>query len=463
MLPWVIVENNGKVETAHCLCMAGLGECCSHVGAVLFYLQHAFNIKSTKSVTDVYAYWAAPSLDKSIPSKISEINFNHPKNMASTQSKLKPKSSYIQKLPLTLNDSNTFKNFLGKLQTINSQASILKVVTPFNLKFVKNNFPKSLTNIFKDEYATLSREELVDIGSKLDFSLNENDCSDIEKSTKLQSESKDWFMYRSGRITASRAKDICTVKSYDSNISLLKTICYPSTKQFNSAATDWGKIHEIDGRNAYIEKLKNDHINFSFTISGLIINPNFPYLGASPDGIINCDCCGKGCVEIKCPYSLTKDKNIRSMTYLTSGKLNKNHQYNYQVQTQLLICGVTYVDFLVWSSYEDCYIERIQIDYEICNEIVAKSKWFFYEAILPELLGRYFTNTESLSVKNNMEIMQNTDTAIEPYKYCTCKEDKGGKSIMCTQENCPNLWYHYVCLGIKRKPTSKKWKCEFCK
>ncbi|KAL4126447.1 hypothetical protein QTP88_010669 [Uroleucon formosanum] len=140
-----------------------------------------------------------------------------------------------------------------------------------------------------------------------------------------------------------------------------------------------------------------------------------------PDGIINCDCCGKGCIEIKCPYSLTKDKNIR-----------------------------------IWSSYEDCYVERIQIDYEICDEIVAKSKWFFYETILPELLERYFTNTESLSVKNSMEVVQNTDTAKEPYEYCTCKEDKGGKLIMCTQENCPDLWYHYVCSGIKRKPTSNK-------
>lgn len=60
----------------------------------------------------------------------------------------------------------------------------------------------------------------MDIGSKLDFSLNENDSSAIEKSTKLQLETKDWFMYISGRITASRAKDICAVKSYDSNISL---------------------------------------------------------------------------------------------------------------------------------------------------------------------------------------------------------------------------------------------------
>ena len=27
-----------------------------------------------------------------------------------------------------------------------------------------------------------------------------------------------------------------------------------------------------------------------------------PYIGASPDAIVTCDCCGKGIVEIKCPY-----------------------------------------------------------------------------------------------------------------------------------------------------------------
>jgi len=60
------------------------------------------------------------------------------------------------------------------------------------------------------------REELVLVnrGSKLDFSSNENDCFIMEKSTKLQSEFKNWFMYRSGgRITASRAKDICALFS----------------------------------------------------------------------------------------------------------------------------------------------------------------------------------------------------------------------------------------------------------
>ena len=36
-------------------------------------------------------------------------------------------------------------------------------------------------------------------------------------------------------------------------------------------------------------------------LSGLTLNSDFPYLGASPDGIVNCPCCGVGCLEIKFP------------------------------------------------------------------------------------------------------------------------------------------------------------------
>ena len=29
--PWVIIQTNGTVEVAHCTCMAGLAETCSHI------------------------------------------------------------------------------------------------------------------------------------------------------------------------------------------------------------------------------------------------------------------------------------------------------------------------------------------------------------------------------------------------------------------------------------------------
>ena len=36
------------------------------------------------------------------------------------------------------------------------------------------------------------------------------------------------------------------------------------------------------------------------------------FLGASPDGIACCDCCGQCVVEIKCPYSL-KEKSVEDI------------------------------------------------------------------------------------------------------------------------------------------------------
>ena len=33
---WLAVKQSGEVLCAHCSCMAGLGEACSHVAAVLF-------------------------------------------------------------------------------------------------------------------------------------------------------------------------------------------------------------------------------------------------------------------------------------------------------------------------------------------------------------------------------------------------------------------------------------------
>ena len=36
---WIITEANGTIKSAHCRgCMAGQGECCSHIASVLFYL-----------------------------------------------------------------------------------------------------------------------------------------------------------------------------------------------------------------------------------------------------------------------------------------------------------------------------------------------------------------------------------------------------------------------------------------
>ena len=54
----------------------------------------------------------------------------------------------------------------------------------------------------------------------------------------------------------------------------------------------------------YVAKVSVLHQGFKYSPSGLIVNPFYPHLGASPDELVNCDCCfGEGVLEIKCPFS----------------------------------------------------------------------------------------------------------------------------------------------------------------
>lgn len=81
--PWVIVSGSGTVECAHCTCMAGVAETCTHVGALLFKLEATVQIRETNTVTNVSAYWVLPSnLSKMQPEVGHRINYT-----SSTQKK----------------------------------------------------------------------------------------------------------------------------------------------------------------------------------------------------------------------------------------------------------------------------------------------------------------------------------------------------------------------------------------
>ena len=48
VLVWLISNASGEINTAHCTCMAGLGESCSHVGATLFFMETATKYARTQ-------------------------------------------------------------------------------------------------------------------------------------------------------------------------------------------------------------------------------------------------------------------------------------------------------------------------------------------------------------------------------------------------------------------------------
>ena len=60
-------------------------------------------------------------------------------------------------------------------------------------------------------------------------------------------------------------------------------------------------------------QMVKEHPGFSVCKSGLVIHPLYPHMGASPDGLIKCRCCGPGVLEVKCPFSC-KDKSFMEAT-----------------------------------------------------------------------------------------------------------------------------------------------------
>ena len=76
---WVIVENDGKVLPGYCTCMAGLAEVCTHVAALLFWVEISAKIQSSKTVTDQKASRVTPSNNASLqPQELINNDFSSP-------------------------------------------------------------------------------------------------------------------------------------------------------------------------------------------------------------------------------------------------------------------------------------------------------------------------------------------------------------------------------------------------
>ena len=65
--PWVIVKNSGTVICGHCTCMAGLGEACSHIGALLYWIEYTVRKRDEESCTSKANKWIEPRKTKKVP------------------------------------------------------------------------------------------------------------------------------------------------------------------------------------------------------------------------------------------------------------------------------------------------------------------------------------------------------------------------------------------------------------
>ncbi len=75
--PWVAINRvTASVMNAHCTCMAGLRESCTHIGALLFKIEAAVRAGFTRrACTDEACLWNDDFKENVTPAELSNINF----------------------------------------------------------------------------------------------------------------------------------------------------------------------------------------------------------------------------------------------------------------------------------------------------------------------------------------------------------------------------------------------------
>ena len=126
--------------------MAGLGEACTHVGAILFYLETSTKVNGGHTCTQQKCQWVIPSYQREIPYL--------PVKDLDNGVVAKPKTSDMQ------------KNF-SQLGDCGTKPAILSIVKPYSDSYVPKvtipSFPKPLQELYNKKYLAFSYMELFHI------------------------------------------------------------------------------------------------------------------------------------------------------------------------------------------------------------------------------------------------------------------------------------------------------------
>ena len=373
--------------------------------------------------------------------------------------------------------------FYRELSQANTKPAILSLIPEYSHAYIPKTslpeFPQPLIALYDPNFLKLGYHELLQKCVSVSIVVSPNMTLSVERETKQQSKSKLWFKYRSGRVTASKMKSVCHTDPAKPSQTLIKQICYPQSFTFRSRPTDWGCTHEQSALNRYERRMTASHTSLKVESTGLFINSQWPFIGATPDAKVSCTCCGVGFVEIKCPYchrgeSIESSASGDKKFCLKKGSdgnlhLDRTHAYYYQVQTQLFVGDADYCDLCVctFTQHEqnDLNIERIYKNYEFWDSCVTKVDHFIKMCILPELLGKWYTRSNKVYAIQFDPPSSNASSGSEQNSeevYCYCKEPEKGEMIGCDNKDCPIEWFHFDCLKIKSAP-KVKWYCPDCR
>ncbi|XP_018374671.1 PREDICTED: uncharacterized protein LOC108768651 [Trachymyrmex cornetzi] len=350
----IINEATEKIIDVQCHdCAAATGGC-KHALAVLMWVHRR---SEDPAPTEISCYWKKSRLS----SVGTVLKYIEVKDLG-IQKILKLKQTSIP-------DNSTFQHDvlqLAESKQIDCQISRLHI----DLKCLKTNY-LSLHRFLLKFYLNgglLSEDFLTFASSEMTQVL----CDEAERLTQKQSDCPLWYELRYGRITASKLYEAAH--------------CTTDSRSFVKQITGASKIHETSAmlRGKNLEKLVLSEVErelgTQIRSAGLYLLPNYPALGASPDGITN-----EYIVEIKCPSNKKTLEN-----FLSKDKII-NPKYIAHMHLQMLATGRKKGLFCVadsaFESTKTVQMQWLTYDSEVAQDLIEKAMLFWKKNIFPLLLS----------------------------------------------------------------------------
>ena len=400
---WVcIVKKTGKIMSAHCSCMAGIGQTCNHVAAALFRIEAAVRMGlSNPSCTSTTCEWL-PNNTQVKPMKIKDLKLAHG-NFGRRGKKPKELNSSPKKMynpTMNFDKSLTLTDICTALKSVCKADESIIFAAEFKDKPLCEAEAGSNVSILTFEKVLLEASIPEEFFSKMDYFAQH--VNEIEEATRGQSDNSFWFMLRKHVITASKVHDVKTRmstyqrKGADTDLtSVFDKVAGEKPINPEIAALKYGRAMEEEAVQAFCTMYARQHSNAKIVDCGIFLCRDMPFVGGSPDRIIVCDCCGRSCLEVKCPYSIAHttptDQNI-NLSYLKRGAhsslmLNRSHRYYTQCQVQMAATGITKGYFFVWTSH-GTFVEKVSFDEGFWDETKKLCNDFYWTKYIPFLFSK---------------------------------------------------------------------------
>lgn len=502
---WIIVgkkTNNdpgGAIKAAHCTCPAGLMGCCNHIAGVLFRIECAVRTGATeKTCTEKACQWVTPG--RGVPRKprkwrdvmVMKHKYGGKTSTDERRKRIEGRRSFQ---PFHAEDEEKLQDgdqIRSRLTTVMAKVApqSVFVLTETKQKPSKPpapNLPPTPTMVAEK---ASSVDELID-----GLAVSQAEVEELNDATKKQDScpSSSWRQQRCGRITSTSFYSVHTKmetikKKVDNGEALheLKETAQDSwlTKKVTGQGKDilteamkHGIALEEPAKRAYEKQMKKDHVNVNVKASGLVVCTKNPFLAASPDLVVSCDCHGDRLVEIKCPASVkSAAPSVDNVPYLmldTEGSvvLKDHHTYYGQIQGQLAITGHQQCDLFVYTEHGNVTVP-VYFNSKFWKEMLDNIIWFYRNVVAPEFLklhsvvplkrvsdediGGHVVSKKVCTLPASSEYVCGKCTEIVEEVPETFEDE----SVGC--DKCPQ-WYHLKCVNLVSAPNqADDWVCPDC-